>query len=214
MYPIKTLLKTCKNYSLTFSTAAIVGLGITFSYIPILNAQTKPQNASTRETITHLEQALRQSRFASTLDQKSLNSAPISTEQAPDPNRALLPATFKVYIEADVGVVNVPYPGLEERLLPTVNDFVGYPGCYVAAYSHRVDNSAYSVGEDIYVMGQVRVPGRYQGRICQPQGYEGVDISAQSEFGELFAEKLPVTCSAGCWAGGDTGGWFGLPFQQ
>lgn len=59
--------------------------------------------------------------------------------------------------------------------VPTVNDFTGIPGCYVAAYSREQTNSVYSVGDRIYVMGQVRVPGRHEGRICQPKGYEGQD---------------------------------------
>ena len=95
----------------------MVGLGIVFSYTPILNAQSKPQNASTHETITHLEQALSQSRFSSTPDPQSFQSAQIPNRQAPDPNRTLLPATFKVYFREDVGVVNGPYPGLEERTI-------------------------------------------------------------------------------------------------
>ncbi len=69
-------------------------------------------------------------------------------------------------------MVNVSYPGFEERTLPTVNKFIGYPGCYVAAYSRRKEKRVYSVGGDIYVMGQVRVPGSYQERICLPVGYE------------------------------------------
>ena len=127
----------------------------------------------------------------------------------PDPNKAILPANFKVYVKDNV-VVNVSYPGFEERTLPTVNNFIGYPGCYVAAYSHRKENSVYSVGGDIYVMGQVRVPGSYQERICLPVGYENVDISADPQFKLMLAKVLPEACQEGCWAGGDTGGWFGI----
>ena len=161
-------------------SATAVALSIASSYILFLKTYPKPSNTST------------------------------PNRQEPAPNRLLLPNDFKVYFREDFGVVNVPYPSLEERMLLTVNDFMGTPGCYVAAYSHQAENSAYSVSENIYVMGQVRVPGRYQGRICQPQGYEDIDISVQPEFGELFAEKLPLACQTGCWAGGDTGGWFGL----
>jgi hypothetical protein len=127
----------------------------------------------------------------------------------PNPNKAILPANFKVYVKDNV-VVNVSYPGFEERTLPTVNKFIGYPGCYVAAYSRRKEKSVYSVGGDIYVMGQVRVPGSYQERICLPVGYENVDISADPQFKLMFAEVLPKACKEGCWAGGDTGGWFGI----
>lgn len=98
----------------------------------------------------------------------------------------------------------------EDFPVPTVNDFTGFPGCYIAAYSREQTNSAYSVGGGIYVMGQVRVPGRYEGRICQPQGYEGQDISGLDYFKELFEQKLPNACqNRQCWAGGDTGGFVG-----
>ncbi|ELR99180.1 toll/interleukin-1 receptor domain-containing protein [Gloeocapsa sp. PCC 73106] len=108
-----------------------------------------------------------------------------------DPNKAILPANFS--------------------RLPTVNDFVGYPGCYVACYSHTKEGSQYSVGGNIYVMGQIRVEGRYEGRICKPKGYETADISAEPKFKELCAEKLPEVCQDdSCWAGGDTGGFLGL----
>lgn len=127
----------------------------------------------------------------------------------PNPNKTILPANFKVYVKDNV-VVNVSYPGFEERTLPTVNKFIGYPGCYVAAYSRRKEKSVYSVGGDIYVMGQVRVPGSYQERICLPVGYEKADIAADPQFKLMFAKVLPKACKEGCWAGGDTGGWFGI----
>jgi hypothetical protein len=127
----------------------------------------------------------------------------------PDFNKAILPANFKVYVRDNV-VVNVSHPGFEEKTLPTVNKFIGYPGCYVAAYSRRKEKSVYSVGGGIYVMGQVRFPGSYQERICLPVGYEKADISANPKFKLIFAKVLPLACEEGCWAGGDTGGWFGI----
>lgn len=88
---------------------------------------------------------------------------------------------------------------------PTVNDFTGFPGCYLAAYSRPN-------GDEIEAIGQVRVPGRYEGRICQPTEYEGQDVSAESVFSELFEQHFPQACSDGrCWAGGDTGGFLGIP---
>ena len=127
----------------------------------------------------------------------------------PDPNKAILPENFKVYFRDNV-VVNVPYPDFEEKTLPTVNKFIGYPGCYVAAYSRRKEKSVYSVGGGMYVMGQVRVPGSYKERICLPVGYEKADISADPQFKLIFSQILPSACKEGCWAGGDTGGWFGI----
>ncbi|MBN1533431.1 MAG: hypothetical protein JXA20_12255 [Spirochaetes bacterium] len=124
-------------------------------------------------------------------------------------HRTLLPESFPVHV-SDQGVVNRPFPGTEERMLKTVNAFRGYPGCYIACYSHSERDSAYSVGGGIYVMGQVRVRGRYEGRVCNPENYVGRDISAANEFTDLCAAALPDRCRNGCWAGGDTGGWFGI----
>ena len=167
---------------------------------------------------TKHEQALgeRSSRMPALIDEQIKSklkgqSVNISTygRKDPEPNKTILPANFKVYVRDNV-VVNVPYPGFEEKTLPTVNQFIGVPGCYVAAYSRRKEKSVYSVGGGIYVMGQVRVPGSYQERICLPVGYEKVDISAEPRFKLMFAKVLPSVCKEGCWAGGDTGGWFGI----
>ena len=113
-----------------------------------------------------------------------------------DPNRAVLPADFPT--------------------LHTVNEFVEYPGCYIAAYSHQQQGSAYPVGSDIYVMGQVRVKGSYQQakdgiNICVPRGYTiDSDISAEKVLNQKFSETLSETCkNDSCWAGGDTGGFLG-----
>jgi len=79
----------------------------------------------------------------------------------------------------------------------------------IACYSHSEAGSSYSVGKDIYVMGIVSsLKGRYIGRIFQPEGYEGKDISAEQTFKELCNARFP-SCKNGCWAGGDTGGFFG-----
>ena len=121
----------------------------------------------------------------------------------------LLPEDFRVYVR-DNQVINQPWPGFEERVLPTVNDFRGSPGCYVACYSHDAERAVYGVGGEIYVMGQIRVPGNYQNRVCQPADYEGRDISAAPAFKKLCGRLLPDRCRTGCWAGGDTGGWFGI----
>lgn len=128
-----------------------------------------------------------------------------------NPNTAILPPDFNVYTIGN-SVVNSYFPGTEKKTLPTVNEFIGAPGCYVACYSHSQKNSVYSVGGDIYVMGQVRVPGKYQNRICLPRGEERKDISAEPKFKELCARTLPNACTGNsCWTGGDTGGWFAIP---
>ena len=124
-------------------------------------------------------------------------------------NTRLLPENYPVYVWRG-GVVNRQYPGTEKRYLKTVNRFKGRPGCYVACYSRNKRNSVYPVGGGIYVMGQVRVSGRYIKRICNPTNYANKDISAANYFKNVCNTSLPEKCAGGCWAGGDTGGWFGV----
>ena len=98
---------------------------------------------------------------------------------------------------------------VEGQRVPTDSRFAGTPGCYVACYARRAEASAYTVGDDIYVHGLVRVPGRYEGRICRPTGHETADISVPtSPFAAQCAAAIP-SCRGGCWAGGDTGGFLG-----
>ena len=107
-----------------------------------------------------------------------------------------LPEDFRVYVSPDGGVANVPYEGSEERVLATVNLYQGEAGVY-------------SVGGGIYVVGQVRLRGRYVGRVFHPTGFEQRDISAASEIAFVCNQAF----GGGdweCWGGGDTGGWFGL----
>lgn len=124
----------------------------------------------------------------------------------------LLEACFPIYLLRGGGVINNPVPGAVAACLPTVNHFTGVPGCYVACYANDNPYAVYSVGGAIGVVGQIRVPGRYEGRIARPEGYETADISAEPSFKQLCAEAFPEACGKGqCWAGGDTGGWFGIP---
>ncbi len=120
-----------------------------------------------------------------------------------------LPEDFKVYVNAQGSIVNWPAPGYTEKVLTTVNKYTGEDGGYIACYSRHSEASIYSVGGGIYVMGQIRLQGRYIGRIFHPKGYEGKDISAAQEFKDLCNETFPTARSGG-WAGGDTGGWFGI----
>ncbi|WP_420324121.1 hypothetical protein [Legionella birminghamensis] len=125
----------------------------------------------------------------------------------PDANRNLLPSPFPVYVIEGQAVINHPYPGALKVELPTDNSYTGQPGCYIACYSHTA--GAYAVSPDISVVGQIRVPGSYASRICQPSGFENKDISKEGQFKQLCSSKIPA-CKGGCWAGGDTGGWFGI----
>ncbi len=136
--------------------------------------------------------------------------------QAGNPQYSLLPTDFKVYVGPDGRVVPVPTSGYEERSLPTVNKYTGADGGYIACYSRNQEGSVYSVGSGIYVMGQIRLQGQYVNGIFQPSGYENRDISAVQELKDLSNQTFPA-CKGGCWAGGDTNGWFGLrpdPFDS
>jgi len=125
-----------------------------------------------------------------------------------NPEVRLLPENFAVYVRGN-SVINHPMPGFTRRILPTVNRFRGRPGCYIACYSHNRDGSVYGVGGNIYVMGQLRVRGRYIRRVCHPEGHVNRDISAADSFRRMCNQAFS-TCRNGCWAGGDTGGWFGI----
>ncbi|MCB8766602.1 hypothetical protein L2E68_22610 [Planktothrix agardhii 1029] len=117
-----------------------------------------------------------------------------------------LPEDFRVFT-SDSGIVGIASGGgqeVEPRILPTVNQYKGADGGYVAFYSRDPAKAVYSVGGGIYVVGQIRLKGRYIGRIFHPEGYLNQDISAVSEFKTLCCKTFGVEG----WAGGDTGGWF------
>ena len=117
-----------------------------------------------------------------------------------------LPEDFRVFTN-DRGIVGTNSGGIdgfEERILPTVNQYTGEDGGYVAFYSGNPAKAVYSVGGGIYVVGQIRLKGRYIGRIFHPADYENQDISAVPKFKMLCRQTFGVEG----WAGGDTGGWF------
>ncbi|STX30010.1 Uncharacterised protein [Legionella beliardensis] len=127
-----------------------------------------------------------------------------------NPDKDLLPSPFPVYVIPNAGVVNHPYPGAQAVLLPTDNSYTGSPGCYLACYSHQP--GVYAVSPSISVMGQIRVKGSYNNnsRMCEPDGYLNKEISAEQYFKDLCNHKIASCQNASCWAGGDTGGWFGI----
>lgn len=122
--------------------------------------------------------------------------------------QTMLPDDFSIYTK-DTIVINHPESGFEKKVLPTNNDYKNNPGCYIACYSRDKSNGIYSVGDNIYVHGQVRVAGTYKGRMCVPTGYETKDISTEDSF-KVQCAKISTCSNNQCWAGGDTGGWFGI----
>lgn len=122
----------------------------------------------------------------------------------------LLQEDFRVYSD-DEQVINHPYPGFSERILPTWNVYMGTDGGYVAIYTREKEAGVYGVGGGIYVVGQVRVRGNYEGRIFVPSGYRlGDDITHDPIILNL-CEDLYSDMKGKIWIGGDTGGWFGIP---
>ena len=122
----------------------------------------------------------------------------------------LLPENFQVYVRGE-SVINWPAPGYEERVLPTVNLYMGKDGGYIAVYCRDEGRGIYSVGDGIYVIGQIRLQGKYIRRIFMPRGYEGRNLSAVQEVKDLCNQAFP-SAKGGSWAGGDTGGWFGIAY--
>ncbi|MCH9613348.1 MAG: hypothetical protein SP1CHLAM54_03470 [Chlamydiia bacterium] len=134
----------------------------------------------------------------------------VDREEAKQAVSRLLPEDFKVYTASN-GVGRYGAGACEEKILPTFNHYLGDDGGYVAIYTRDPKGSVYSVGNDIYVVGQIRVPGHYEGRIFIPEGYKAGDNITRDENLVAIAESyLPEEMKYKVWVGGDTGGWFGL----
>lgn len=121
-----------------------------------------------------------------------------------------LPPCFKVFTNEQGTVTSVqPAPGLERKVIPVVNIFKRNPGCYLACYSHNPDKSIYPVTGSIFLVGQIRVRGTYVGTMCVPENYESTDIRGEEKFKELCSKAFQCIGNS-CWAGPNTGDWFGL----
>lgn len=133
----------------------------------------------------------------------------------------MLATNYNVYTNGTT-VINHPANGFTKVLLPTANSFTGVPGCYIACYSRSaagIPSAGYSIGWGIYVHGQVRVAGAYNGRNCVPTGYlPSTDLSKVGPFNNLCNQYIAFCAGSSacgsststCWAGGDTGGWYGI----
>lgn len=120
----------------------------------------------------------------------------------------LLPRKFKVYVKEN-SVISHPQPGFKKTTLPTINLYKGNDGGYVAFYSSNLKIGIYSVGDGIYVIGQIRLQGKYNGRIFMPKGCEGKDLNTVQWIKDLGKQHFKSEDDIG--AGGDTGGWFDFP---
>lgn len=117
---------------------------------------------------------------------------------------------FAVYTDGKTVINWQPSPSYEKKYLPTFNFYEGENGGYVAIYTRDPDRGVYGVGGGIYVMGQIRVEGRYEGRIFIPKGYRPGDNITQEPGLLEVCEKYFPNMAGRMWLGGDTGGWFGI----
>ncbi len=140
---------------------------------------------------------------------QEVSNKPVDQNQYQKMAVPLLPEDFRVYVRGNT-VINHPFPGFEERILPTFNDYQNADGGYVAIYTRNAEKGIYGVGGGIYVIGQVRIPGEYVGRIFIPVGYQpGDDITQDPEILAICEKYIPEM-KGDMWVGGDTGGWYGI----
>ena len=124
-------------------------------------------------------------------------------------NQTLLPEQFAIYTDGKT-VINHPEIGFSEKLLPTVNLYKGNPGCYIACYSQKKENAIYAINDNTFALGQVRIAGRYTKGMCEPTNFSGKSITQETAFQTICKDKIPTCVGVNCWAGGETGAWFGL----
>lgn len=120
-----------------------------------------------------------------------------------------LPKNFKVYVKGE-SIISHPEPGYDEKVLLTFNKYEGKDGGYIGCYSHKKETDVCHVGGGIYLIGQIRLQGEYNGRIFVPKGYEDRDISTVRELKDLCEQYFP-SAKGDVWPGADTGGWFEFP---
>ncbi|WP_422490607.1 hypothetical protein [Endozoicomonas sp. ALE010] len=98
-------------------------------------------------------------------------------------------------------------------LIPVIQAEEGDINGFIACYSHDMEMPSYPVEEDIYVKGFVSMEGgQYKGRIFHPEGYLDMDISPVYTTPSTICQEYIPSCqdeNTECWAGGDTGGYFG-----
>lgn len=205
-------------HSQKFYEVTLAGLTVTLRYGRIgTDGQTSSSHYATPEQAQaaaekKINEKLRKGYVRSHPSSTSLPIPPVEENFEPGSIPYWLPEDFCVYTDdmGSVGIHAAGEQGSEARVLPTVNQYTGADGGYVAFYSRDPAKAVYSVGGGIYVVGQIRLKGRYIGRIFHPAGYENQDISVAPEFKELCWNTFAVEG----WAGGDTGGWFGKTHRR
>lgn len=138
---------------------------------------------------------------------------PITQASTMRPDDMRLPDDIKVYYSKKVGLTHKNFKGAKADVLPVNNDYKDAPGCYIACYSNHHEKAtkygAYPIEGKTFVMGQVRVKGRYHNGVCVPTGYESKSIQKSKEMKETCEKSFPSMCENGtCFANGQTSHWF------
>ena len=126
------------------------------------------------------------------------------------PNKGMLPEEFKVYYNENVGISKTSFKGASEKVIPTKNDFTEVPGCYISCYTKDAKKGLYNIGDNTYLIGQIRVSGHYYGGTCLPKGFENKDVRNAKEFKEMCEKDFPEKCEKeSCGVGAShTAQWF------
>lgn len=129
-------------------------------------------------------------------------------------HRHILPGEFKIYIKPNGQVSSNPSGDSTEKVLPTLVDYEGFYGCYIACYSADNQKAIYTVEPSINVIGLIRVQGKYKGSRCIAYSYQDNGGNTEEEAEGLAAvctKHFPNSCADhSCWGKGDTGQWFNL----
>ena len=129
--------------------------------------------------------------------------------QAEAPNKMVLPDDFKIYQSEKVGLSTKSFKGSTERTVPTDNEYKEAPGCYIACHSKHSKDAAYHIIDNVYMMGQIRVPGQYSDGYCVPKGLEHAKLTSSKDLKEKCTKSFPTQCeNDSCWADGQTGNLF------
>jgi hypothetical protein len=124
------------------------------------------------------------------------------------PVKGMLPDQFKVYYNDKMGFSTKSFKGSQEKIIPTNNEYREQPGCYLACVSKSSKDAAFHVLDNVYMMGQMRVKGRYMNGMCIPAGYESKDARNSKELKDQCQKAFPEKCDKGsCFIETRTGSW-------
>ncbi|MCE2993357.1 MAG: hypothetical protein ACK5WS_04530 [Alphaproteobacteria bacterium] len=125
---------------------------------------------------------------------------------AVDHKNYILPEETRMYLSESGDLAEVQIDSsYREIVVPMINYYKGEGGCYLVCYSVDSDHSAYPLGNGNYVVGQIRMDGKYFGSKCVSKvavNFDAMDVCHDFFSNQCFANS--------CWIGSETGAWFGL----